>query len=353
VSRKETFPFYFSYLWLTFLSGQSIIEFDEIYQKEGHIMPFLLIAIFIIMFAGAFLWAKKLTSLRRQSSSAYKVSVVMMGIALIGMIFIPAGIKTIETGEVAVVKVWGEVKEVKAPGLHFSNIISEKYEIYDVKTQQVDTEFMAYSLDAQVLTVEMSIQFSINIEDIVDIARIYGNLDMLKLRIQKITEERAKVLLASKSAMTLIETRGTLSPDLLASIRQIEENYFITSSAVIIVDLSFNDAFEAAVENKMIAEQEKLKAEYDKEKAIIKAEEELAVAIKAAEAALETAKGQALSIKELADAQAYALQIVQDVWEAIDADTRTTMLKEIFYTKWDGVMPSVVGGDISVLFPMP
>jgi regulator of protease activity HflC (stomatin/prohibitin superfamily) len=316
-------------------------------------MPILLIFIFVLLFGGSFLWAKKLTSLRRQSSTAYMISVVLMVISFVGMIFIPAGIKTIETGEIAVVKVWGEVKDIKTPGLHFSNIISEKYEVYDVKTQQVDTVFMAYSLDAQVLTVEMSIQFSINVEDVVDIASTYGNLEMLKLRIEKITEERAKVLLASKSAMTLIETRGSLSADLLTSVKAIENNYYITTSAVIIVDLSFNDAFEAAVESKMIAEQEKLKAEYDKEKAIIKAEEELAVAIKAAEAALETAKGQALSIKELADAQAYALQMVQDVWVAIDADTRATMLKEIFYNKWDGVLPNVVGSDISVLFPMP
>jgi regulator of protease activity HflC (stomatin/prohibitin superfamily) len=316
-------------------------------------MPILLFIVFALVFAGAAFWSNQLTKSRRQRSSQFKVSVIVMGISLAGLIFVPAGIKTINTGEIAVVKVWGEVKDVRTAGLHFSNIISEKYEIYDLKTQQVDTDFMAYSLDAQVLTVQMSIQFSVNVEDVKDIAAIYGNLDVLKTRIQKITEERAKVLLASKSAMTLIETRGALSPDLLASVKAIEENYFITSTAVIIVDLSFNDAFEAAVESKMIAEQEKLKALYDKEKAIIKAEEELEVAIKAAEARLETAKGEALSIRELANAQAYALQIVQDVWVSIDADTRTTMLKEIFYSKWNGILPSVVGSDISILFPMP
>jgi len=316
-------------------------------------MHILLFVIFVLGFGGALIWAKKLTHLRRTHGVAFTTSLILMGISFVGAIFIPAGIKTINTGEVAVVKVWGEVREIKTAGLHFSNIISEKYEIYDIKTQQVDTEFMAYSLDAQVLTVQMTIQFSLNVEDVKDIARIYGNLEMLKSRIQRITEERAKVLLASKSAMTLIETRGALSPDLLVSVQAIQDQYFITTNAVIIVDLSFNDAFEAAVESKMIAEQEKLKALYDKEKAIIKAEEELEVATLAAEARLESAKGEALSVKELADAQAYALQIVQDVWVSIDADTRTTMLKEIFYTKWDGVLPSVVGSDISVLFPMP
>ena len=51
-------------------------------------------------------------------------------------IFVPFSIHQVEAGQVAVVKVWGEAREIKTAGIHFDLWISRKYEKYDTKVQQ-------------------------------------------------------------------------------------------------------------------------------------------------------------------------------------------------------------------------
>jgi hypothetical protein len=94
----------------------------------------------------------------------------------------------------------------------------------------------------------------------------------------------------------------------------------------------------------MIAEQEKLKAEYEKEKAIIQAEQELEVAKRQAEAQLEKAKKEAESQLVLAQAEADALEIVQTAWESIDPEVRQIMLQEMAIESWSGELPDTMVG---------
>lgn len=281
-------------------------------------------------------------------------------------VFVPFGYLEIKTGEIAVVKVWGEAKEIKTAGLHFRNIVSTEFEIYDLKTQEINESIEAYSLDAQVMTAAITIQYSILSDKVIQTNTKYGNLEVLNNRIKAICMEKAKVVLSSKSAMNLIETRSQLSMDVELAIKDNSAAYNITIEMVAITDISFNDAFEAAVESKMIAEQEKLKAQYDKEKAIIKAEEDFAVAMKRAEAAIETAKGEAQSQIEIANAQAEtinikAIEIARMMGFEIDLEGKivteghtpeeikviSDYLKYIEYlSKWDGKLPvTYVTGD--------
>jgi len=308
---------------------------------------------------------------KRNSIVLYALSFVM----LILFIFIPFGFIQIKTGELAVVKVWGEAKELKTAGLHFRNILSEDYEIYDLKTQEITEVIEAYSLDAQVMSAAITIQYSILSDKVININTKYGNLDILNNRIKAICLEKTKVVLSKKSAMNLFETRSALSKDVETEIIENSSEYYISVEMVAITDIAFNDAFETAVESKMIAEQEKLKAQYDKDKAIIKAEEELAVAIKQAEATIETAKGDAQSEIEIANAQAKAIQIkaveiarmmgfeiiettVEDVttYEIVTAGHTAEEISAIneylkyieYLNKWDGKLPETyVSGDTS------
>jgi regulator of protease activity HflC (stomatin/prohibitin superfamily) len=271
------------------------------------------IIIFVILIALIALAVSKSTSYyRNRIKKDKRSSIVLFGlslIVLIGFIFIPFGFTQVKTGEIAVVKVWGEAKEIKTAGLHFKNVASTDFEIYDLKTQEIIEVMEAYSLDAQVMTASIAIQYSIISANVIDINTKFGTLEVLNNRIKAICLEKAKVVLSSKSAMNLIETRSSLSQAVESAIRDNSSTYYISIEMVAITDIAFNDAFESAVENKMIAEQEKLKAQYDKDKAIIKAEEELAVAIKQAESAIETAKGAAQAEIEIANAQAKAIQI--------------------------------------------
>jgi hypothetical protein len=154
----------------------------------------------------------------------------------------------------------------------------------------------------------------------------------------------------------------------------------------VLTNIDFSDAFEKTVEDKMIAEQEKLKAEYEKETAIVNAEKELEVAKLDAQAKLEKAKAEAAAEVEVASAEAKAIGLksieiaralgfkisekkvstpdgVEGVEYVIDftgkssADIEliTKYLKYADYlAKWDGKLPSVMTGDsATVMIPTP
>lgn len=301
-------------------------------------------------------------------------------IMLLAFIFIPFSIHKIETGEVAVVKVWGEAKEVKTAGLHFDFWLSHKYEKYDAKVQQVIVETQAYSQDGQTMDIELVVQYQI--EDALKIATNYGGLEMLENRISTISIEKMKSVLSQKSAMTIIETRASVSPDVEETIRNaITTDYYVTITTVVLTDISFTETFEQVIEDKMVAEQQKLQAEYEKEKAIIQAEQALEVAKLEAEAKLAEAEGEAKAIQELAKAQANAIKLKSietarmlgfEITETTTADgvaydidfTGKTQeeinaiseyLKYIEYLEvWTGELPDVVTGDgVSIMIPTP
>ena len=272
------------------------------------------------------------------------VSGISIGVTLLLFMFIPFSCHQIDSGEVAVVKVWGEAKEVKGEGFNFDSWISTKYIKYDLKTQEVKSEISAYSQDAQSMTAGLVVQFKIQSDKVLNINKEYGTLDVLTERIKAVSEEKAKVVLSQSSAMSLIENRSELSTNVEAVIKNAVGQYYIDITMVAVTDITFSEAFENTVEDKMIAEQEKLKAEYEKEKAIIQAEQALEVAKKEAEAQLEVAKKEAEATKVRAEAEANALQIIQAAWDSIDIDVREIMLQEMAIENWDGKLPETMVG---------
>jgi|AGTN01.1.fsa_nt_gi Membrane protease subunits, stomatin/prohibitin homologs len=310
-------------------------------------------------------------------------------------VFIGGGINQIDAGEIGVLKVYGQAREVKQPGLAFVNIATTKIDIYDTKVREINSDIEAYSFDAQSMTANVKTQYSIQTDKALDIARNYGGVEPLESRISAIIIERTKTVLSSKSGMSLIESRSTLSSNVEGLVRTALANYPVTVSVVAITDITFNEAFESAVEQKMIAEQQKLKAEYDKETAIIKAEQDretatikaeadLAVAVLNARMALTRAQGEADAAVAAAKGQAQALKAqtievarmlgftIIDITQEIDgeqvvvgAEIDTTgktgeeiqliaeYIKYIKYLEtWDGQLPDVVAGDdFQILFP--
>ncbi|MDR0425766.1 MAG: prohibitin family protein [Clostridiales bacterium] len=272
--------------------------------------------------AVAWYWKKK-NGLSRDGRVKKPVILVLLGVAacmLFCFITIPFGIRTVDAGEIAVIKVFGEAKEAKTAGMHFVNVFTTKLDIYDARVQQLEIPTEVYTNDAQPATVQLIVQFKIDPLKAVDIAKNYDGMDKLKAAVANASVGEAKGVLASKTAMKLIESRNDLAPAIKTDIERIQGKYFITVESVIITDMAFSDAFEKAVEEKMIAEQKKLEAEYAREQAKIKAEEgaevaeikaeaDLAVAKLNAERALAAAKGEADAQAAIAEGAARALKI--------------------------------------------
>lgn len=342
----------------------------------------LLFAAVIAVGAAIVVW----TMYKLRNKKINPIGAAIAAVGIIGLILIPSSFHTVEAGEVAVVKHLGEARNVRTAGTYFDFWITEKYEYYDSKVQNMDITTQAYSKDAQTMSIAMNVQYKIDENKVINIANQYGTIDQLAKRIESIATEKAKATLSSYSAMNIIETRSTISPLVEETIKSaVDEEYCVEIIAVVLTNIDFSDAFEKTVEDKMIAEQEKLKAEYEKETAIVNAQKELEVAKLEAQAKIERAKADAeaeievaraeaesVKLKSVEVARALGFEIVETeildeegVVEAIEYEIDftgkssdeiqliTEYLKYIEYlAKWNGELPEVMTGDsASIMIP--
>ena len=136
----------------------------------------------------------------------------MMGVVMaIALLVIPMSLHVIQSGEVAVVKHLGKVKdEERMAGTYFDFWITDKYEVYDATVQTVDLTFSAYSADAQTMDVTMTLQYQIIPEKASDVATQYGTLSILQNRITSVSTEKAKSVLSKDKAMDIIANRAQM-----------------------------------------------------------------------------------------------------------------------------------------------
>ena len=244
---------------------------------------------------------------------------------VIAFICVPFSFHVVDTGEVAVVKRFGEARGVRTSGAHFDFWVTTTYQRYDAKVQNVDIVTAAYSSDAQTMDIQMTLQYQIMSEKVIDIAKQYGSLELLQNRIESIAIEKTKAVLSAYKAMNIIADRAAMSPAVESAIKTaIGDEYFVNVTTVVLTNIDFSDAFETAVEEKMIAEQKQLKAEYENQTKVAQAEAEARAKIVAAEA---EAKANELLEKSLTE----------------------TILREMYIEKWNGVLPNTVAGDASTI----
>ena len=279
--------------------------------------------VLFILAVGLFVGAYKCYD---NDNTAGKVTCLILAIVCcLAFIVVPFSFHTVNSGELAVVRNLGKITGTRDAGTNFDLWITTSYQKYDTKVQNVDITTAAYSSDAQTMDVSMTLQYQIMPEKVVDIATQYGTLEVLQGRIQAIVIEKTKAVLSSHTAMDIIANRAAISPEVELAIKNaIGENYYVSINTVVLTNIDFSDAFEKAVEDKMIAEQAKLKAEYDNETKIAKAE----------------ADAKALMIAAEAEAAANEL-LTQSLTEQV--------LESKFYEKWDGKLPQVMGEGSAIL----
>lgn len=303
----------------------------------GIIIGIILAVIAVGCIVGAFV------SYDNDSGIGTGVCSVVAIIAVLAFIIVPFSFHTVDTGEVAVVKHLGEAREVKEAGTHYNLWITDKYVKYDTKVRTLDLTLMAYSSDAQTMNISMSVQYQIMKDKALDISKQYGTIEALENRITAISMEKTKSAMSSYKAMDIIAQRAEMSPMVEDIIQNaIGEEYFVNVIAVALTNIDFSDAFEKAVEDKMIAEQAKLKADYENETKIAKAEAEAAAKQKTAEANIKIAEAEAQAQLIRAEAEAEANRIIA---ESITQE----ILDKIYAEAWNGELPKVVGSGEIIL----
>lgn len=359
-----------------------------IYSALTAVLFLAVIAVGVVLIVRNILIAKSLYGKGKVSGKkihpAIPCAIIAAGLLL--LVLIPGSFHTVDAGTVAVVKELGVIKEVEAPGTYFDFWLTRKYEKYDAKVQQVEIRMDAYTADAQSMDISMVVQFQIRQDNVEEIALNYGGLEALTNRIQSVAIERTKATLSKYQAERLIEQRNTISPTVEKEISDaIGDKYYVTFNSAVLTDITFSDAFEAAVEAKMMAQQEKLQAQYENEKKKEQAETQLFVAEQEAKALVAKAQAQAdaqvaaataeaksimLKSVEIARMLGYEVETTTAPVEGTEGEVETTYnikftaehdgkdiaeyMKYIEYmSKWDGKLPQVVGDGNGFMITVP
>lgn len=267
----------------------------------------LLFVLFFIIMAAAItlIIVGGVKTYNRDSDEKSPLVVLFSGIATfvasLGLVItIPGSCHQVNTGEVAVVRHLGKIVNLRQPGTYFDFYFVNSYEIYDTKVQQDHILTAAYSKDGQTMELEVFLQYQIQSENIMKIATEYGSLEALQSRIETVAIEKTKMVMSMAEAMTIIQNRAEYSQGVNEEVRDgITDDYYVNVRDVVLTNIDFTDEFEKAVENKVIAEQEK-------QAAITKAEAELEVSKLEAQKKMEEARGNAEAQKIIAKATAEA-----------------------------------------------
>ncbi len=279
-------------------------------------------AILGVLFAGLAIGAIVLACIMKDKKRIGAIVVAIFMAVL--FVVVPFSIHTIDAGEIAVVKHLGRAKGVRTAGTHFDFWLTEEYQVFDAKVQNLDITTAAYSSDAQTMDIALTIQYQIMSDKVVDITNQYGTLDILQNRIQSIAIEKTKAILSSHKAMDIIADRASMSPAVEDNIREaIGADYYVNIVSVVLTNIDFSDTFESAVEEKMVAEQQQLKAEYENKTKIAQAQAE-------------------------AEAKLIAAQADAEANELLEKSLTDKILQKHYIEKWDGKLPNVVAGEDSM-----
>lgn len=266
----------------------------------------------------------------KKGSGKIAVAIIIIVLALIVLF---SCFTIVNEGFIGVKYRFGQIVEDDlTAGLNFQIPFIEEIEQVDIREQIYSTTEDAYTSDTQtVQELKMKLNYSYDKSMLSDIIREVGvsNVES-KLLVQNVSKI-AKNEIGKVKAEELVQSRSEVQQRIEDELKIILADKGIIVQSFAIENLSFDDAFESSIQAKVIAAQDALKMENKtKEK-----EEEAKQIVIAAQA-------EADSQKLTADAQAYAIEVVQEKLE-----NSPNYIEYLKITNWNGVLPQVMSDGVN------
>jgi Membrane protease subunits, stomatin/prohibitin homologs len=202
-----------------------------------------------------------------KSKKVISIILVILAVIILGSM----SVKTVGTGEIAVITRFGNVKDVKSSGLHFKVPVITKYNVIKISQQKIDGQYSTSTKDMQTISQNITVQYVVDISKVKDLySKFLGNHER-----NIIAPSIAEVVQSVTSGYTIeefVSKRMEISEFMEEKAKAKLDSYGITIVSIDITDHDFSDAYEMAVEAKKIAEQNVEKAEFEKKQAVIEAE---------------------------------------------------------------------------------
>lgn len=238
--------------------------------------------------------------------------------------------KTIPTGFVGVKTRFGQVQDTMLnEGLNLKIPFIEKIVLMDCRTQKTEYTMEASSKDLQKISnYKIAINYNITKDTANQLYKSVG-VDYKNIIVEPAIQSVMKDSVANFTAEELITKRSEVAQFALNKLTEKFQNSGITLTGIDILDLSFSEEFDTAVEQKQIVEQETQKAQYELEKARVENQKKI-----------ENAQ---------ADAEVMAAQnaqITDNYLRLQEIENQKAMIE-----KWNGQLPTTMtGSDVSSIF---
>lgn len=259
-----------------------------------------------------------------------KGKLILIGvIVIIALILIFNSFSVVNEGYIGVQYRFGKiVRSDLSAGLNFRIPFIDEIKPVDTREQIYEVETDAYTSDTQTVdSLRLKLNYCYDGSRLPEIIRSIGVDNVVNKLLVPNVAKISKDEIGKVKAEDLVQNRSTVQNAIYESLKETLAPQGIIVSAFAIENLSFDDAFEQSIQGKVIAAQDALKMQ---NKTAEKQEE--------AKQQVISAQAQADSEKIKADAEAYAIQKVQE--------QLTNSPNYIDYMKiqqWDGKLPAAVG----------
>lgn len=272
----------------------------------------------------------------------------IVGISLAGLVGIVTALSSfavVPVGSTGVVVTLGQTQQqtlgegfhVKAP--YITHIVS-----MDNRVQKLEVDAAATSKDLQAVSTTIDVNFHLAQGNSNSMYQNVGN-NYADVLLAPAIQESVKNVMAQYSAEQLITQRSVVSAAIRETLEGRMTEYGILINEFNITNFQFSAEFDKAIEEKQVAEQNKLKAQTEKDKRVIEAEaaaqEKVLAAQADADATLAKAQAEAEAIRVKAEAEAEANR-------KLNESLTSGILDYQAIQKWNGEYPTVMGGENSL-----
>ena len=228
--------------------------------------------------------------LRRPQLPVSRIAIIwaVAAAVLLVVIWLASPFVQVSAGTIGVLTVFGAPSRTTlGPGLHFKTpFVSEVYPI-DVTPNTATTTESAATHDQQNVSTSIAVTFQVNPADAVYIYQNYRDIPSLQNTIiSPIVSNDVKAIVSIYDAQDLITKREQLADEIKAKIAADLKVYDVVVDGVNITNFDFSQAYDQAIENKQIAQQNALEESYHLQQVQVSAQQQVVQANAQADAAV-------------------------------------------------------------------
>ena len=265
------------------------------------------------------------------------VATAFVIVAIIGVIILSQATVSVPAGHRGVLLTFGKVENKILPeGLNFKVPFTQNVIFMNVQIQKAESTESTATKDLQEVSTTVAVNFRL---DPFMVNEIYKDLreDYVSRVIKPNIEETLKATTAQYRAEELVtkraEVKSTFDDILVERLRK----FNIEVVSVSLTDFQFSTSFAAAIESKVIAEQQALQAKNTLEQIRYEAQQQIIQAEAEKNATIARSEGEAMAQIIQANATARAIEL-------INSQMTPEYAQYLWLQQWDGKLPIVYSG---------